>query len=49
MTVPGEDLHADLDGGWCLPQAAPREAGYCAVMRTRWPSGAVTSSRTPGP
>jgi hypothetical protein len=26
MTVPGEDLHADLDGGWCLPVPAPREA-----------------------
>jgi hypothetical protein len=26
MTAPGEDLHADLDGGWCLPAAAPREA-----------------------
>lgn len=26
MTVPGEDLHANLDGGWCLPEAAPREA-----------------------
>ena len=25
MTVPGEDLHADLDGGWCLPAPAPRE------------------------
>ena len=26
MTVPGEELHANLDGGWCLPSAAPREA-----------------------
>jgi hypothetical protein len=26
MTVPGEQLHAELDGGWCLPTPAPREA-----------------------
>ena len=26
MPVPGEDLHADLDGGWLLPAPAPREA-----------------------
>jgi hypothetical protein len=26
MTVPGEDLHANLDGGWLLPETAPREA-----------------------
>ena len=26
MTSPGEPLHADLDGGWVLPPAAPREA-----------------------
>jgi Protein of unknown function (DUF2889) len=26
MAVPGEDLHADLDGGWLLPAPAPREA-----------------------
>ena len=26
MTVPGDDLHADLEGGWCLPPPAPREA-----------------------
>jgi hypothetical protein len=26
MTVPGESLHLDLDGGWCLPAPAPREA-----------------------
>ena len=26
MTVPGEDQHAQLDAGWCLPPPAPREA-----------------------
>ena len=26
MPVPGEDLHADLDGGWLLPAPAAREA-----------------------
>jgi Protein of unknown function (DUF2889) len=26
MMAPGEELHADLDGGWCLPTPAPREA-----------------------
>lgn len=26
MLSPGEDLHADLDGGWLLPEPAPREA-----------------------
>lgn len=26
MTVPGESLHLDLDGGWRLPAPAPREA-----------------------
>jgi Protein of unknown function (DUF2889) len=26
MTVPGEELHTDLDGGWSLPAPAPREA-----------------------
>jgi hypothetical protein len=26
MTVPGEDLHAHFDDGWCLPSPAPREA-----------------------
>jgi Protein of unknown function (DUF2889) len=26
MTVPGEAMHADLEGGWCLPAPAPREA-----------------------
>jgi Protein of unknown function (DUF2889) len=26
MAVPGEDLHAQLDDGWCLPPPAPREA-----------------------
>lgn len=26
MTVPGESLHVDLDGGWTLPAPAPREA-----------------------
>ena len=26
MTATGEDLHADLDGGWRLPAPAPREA-----------------------
>ena len=25
-SVPGEELHADLDGGWRLPAPAPREA-----------------------
>jgi hypothetical protein len=26
MAVPGETLHGDLDGGWCLPSAAARES-----------------------
>jgi hypothetical protein len=26
MTATGESMHADLDGGWCLPVPAPREA-----------------------
>ena len=26
MDVPGESLHADFDGGWCLPPPAAREA-----------------------
>ena len=26
MAIPGEDLHADLAGGWVLPEPAPREA-----------------------
>lgn len=26
MAVPGEALHSDLDGGWILPEPAPREA-----------------------
>ena len=26
MATPGEDLHADLAGGWVLPEPAPREA-----------------------
>lgn len=30
MAVPGEDLHADLDGGWLLPAPAPR-----ATVHTR--------------
>ena len=25
-TIPGENLHADLAGGWILPEPAPREA-----------------------
>ena len=44
MPVPGEDLHADLDGGWLLPAPAPREAVHTRsiVCRSfRRPDGTV--------